>query len=77
MPTMLEHTTITHVPRVQRLLDEGSRIWPGKPTHEILVTLAERGLASTPPRKGDNLMLFPGPQSGLTVADVDNALLDD
>jgi len=77
MPTTLERTTITHVPRVQRLLDEGSRIWPDKPAKEILISLAERGLAAVPPKKGEGLATFPGPVTGITVADIENALLDD
>ena len=41
MPTTLPRTNITHVPRVERILDLGRRRWPDKSAKDILVDLAE------------------------------------
>lgn len=77
MPTTLERTTITHVPRVQRLIDQGRQLWPEKSAKDVLVELAERGLATTVDRGVRGLVLFAGPPSGLSAAEVEEALLDD
>lgn len=77
VPTKLERTTITHVPRVQRLLDAGHQIWPEKSSKEVIIELAERGLESAEAWGIDSLMMFPGRSGGLTAAEVEDALLDD
>ena len=41
MPTTLKRTNVTHVPRVERILNVGRRRWPGRSDLEILVGLAE------------------------------------
>ena len=77
MPTTRPRTTVTHVPRVQRLLDAGHRLLPGKADAEILVELAERGLGATAPRGVAGLTVLPGPGRIVTADEVDEALLDD
>ena len=41
MPTALPRTTITHVPRVERILAAGGKRWPDAPPREVLLNLAE------------------------------------
>jgi len=77
MPTTLPRTNITHVPRVRRLLDEGHELFPERSDSEVLIALAERGLAVSAARGVAGLTVLPGPGHTVSVDDVEAALLDD
>lgn len=85
MPTKLRRTQITHVPRVQRVLDVGKAYYPDASPAEILVTLAEEraeqlATADTKPQDSDypkkrnGLTLHPPGRGVLTVEMVDDIL---
>ena len=80
MPTTLPRTSITHVPRVQRILNAGRRRWPGKPDKDILIDLAEERLADLgidPPGTRNGIPLLthtrPGVLTTQMVQDILNA----
>jgi hypothetical protein len=77
MATTLPRTTVTHVPRVQRLLDAGHRLFPGESDREVLLDLAERGLEASSRRGVAGLMVLPGPGRTVTADEIEDALLDD
>jgi hypothetical protein len=64
MPTTRKRTQITHVPRVQRVIDAGRQWYPDASPGEILVNLAAE-------RVDERLAALPGGPSqrnGLTVS---------
>jgi len=65
MPTTLPRTQITHVPRVQRILEIGQARYPDAPAGTILVNLAEERAneltpAGAPPQRRNGLTVRPG-----------------
>lgn len=77
MPTALQRTTVTHVPRAKRVLDAGHQLFPGRADGEVLIELAERALTTTTTRGVAGLTALPGPERTITAAEIDEALLDD
>lgn len=81
MPTTLPRTQITHVPRVQRILDIGSSRWPDKSASAILIELAEERVNelatehSTQLRNG--ILLRPQTRSGVLTSQQVAEILDD
>lgn len=63
MPTTLPRTQITHVPRVQRILDAGRQWYPGASDAAILVNLAEERVSERGPAPADG----PRKRNGLTI----------
>ena len=77
MPTTRARTNITHVPQVQRILDEGRKLWPSKSDKDVIIDLAERGLRTANTRGVAGLTVYPGGPGPLTVDMVEDALLND
>jgi len=85
MPTKLRRTQITHVPRVQRLLDFGKEYYaPDTSPAEILIGLAEERMAElagdspepdvNQPKKRNGLTLHPRGKGVLTDEMVEDIL---
>ncbi|MDR1188798.1 MAG: hypothetical protein LBK95_15345 [Bifidobacteriaceae bacterium] len=66
MPTTLPRTQITHVPRVQRIIDAGRRWYPDATPATILVNLAEERVNERLPEPPEPLG-DPKKRNGLTV----------
>ena len=49
MPTTLQRTNITHVPRVQHILDVGRQLYPDASPAAILINLAEERVRELEP----------------------------
>ena len=83
MPTTLNRTSITHIPRVQRILEAGRQWYPGASDGAILVNLAEERVNDrTPPPTGapakrGGLTLLPPGDGVLTVEMVQDILHED
>lgn len=77
MPTAYRRTNVTHVPAVQAIIDAGRQYWPDASDKDVLIRLAERGLSTAAPRGVAGLMLAPGTGRPVTVAEIDDLLLDD
>ena len=73
MPTSFPRVLITRTPQVDQMLLTAERQWPGRPTSQLLVNLAERGM-DEPPRSSQ-LSRFPGGRR-ISTEEVDG-LLDD
>ena len=83
MPTTLPRTSITHVPRVQRILDAGRNRYPGASDSAILINLAEERINELPPaptngpKKRNGLTLMPPGHGMLTTQMVQDILNED
>ncbi|MDR2566422.1 MAG: hypothetical protein LBC97_10290 [Bifidobacteriaceae bacterium] len=65
MPTVRPRTQITHVPRVQRIIDAGRQWYPDATPAAILVNLAEERVNERRPGPAAG----PKKRNGLTVAE--------
>ena len=83
MPTTLHRTQITHVPRVQRILDAGAHRYPGASPAAILINLAEERVNELPspnpeaPKKRNGLTLLPPGEGTVTMQMVLDVLHED
>ena len=76
MPTTLDRLTLTRVPRVDKIIVEGQRRYPGAKPIDALLDMAEQGMEATRPRGVAGLMLLPADVT-VNLAAVEAALLDD
>jgi hypothetical protein len=63
MPTTLTRTQITHVPRVQRIIDAGRQWYPDATPAAILINLAEERVEERLPEPPSR----PKKRNGLTI----------